>query len=101
MRAASAPAPCFGLTDLFYSADKGDQAAAVALCRGCDVAVACLTQALLRQEPDGVWGAFSAAKRALVVTELRQSVAADEEALAQLKQPETTDRNDASTSYDI
>ena len=40
-----------------------DEAAAKAICKGCEVRISCLSDALRRREPDGVWGGFTTAER--------------------------------------
>ncbi|MFA5883781.1 MAG: WhiB family transcriptional regulator [Acidimicrobiia bacterium] len=44
------------LTDLFFSEDLGDIARAKSFCAGCPVRTECLTSAMARHEPWGVWG---------------------------------------------
>lgn len=44
------------LTELFFSEDLHDIARAKHLCSGCPVRRRCLTEALQRREPWGVWG---------------------------------------------
>ncbi|HSO96857.1 MAG TPA: WhiB family transcriptional regulator [Acidimicrobiia bacterium] len=44
------------LTPLFFSEQLDDIARAKAFCAGCDVREACLTAAVNRREPWGVWG---------------------------------------------
>lgn len=44
------------LTALFFSEQLDDIAAAKSFCGGCPVQEACLTAALERREPWGVWG---------------------------------------------
>jgi WhiB family transcriptional regulator, redox-sensing transcriptional regulator len=44
------------LTGLFFSEDPGDLRLAKSVCAGCPVAEECLTAALARGEPAGVWG---------------------------------------------
>jgi WhiB family redox-sensing transcriptional regulator len=44
------------LTHLFFSEDLIDIARAKAICSKCALAVPCLSEALERQEPWGVWG---------------------------------------------
>ena len=43
-------------TELFFSEDLGDIAAAKQVCARCPVLVPCLEEALARREPCGVWG---------------------------------------------
>lgn len=47
---------CQSEPDLYFSEDPGDLRLAKALCRECPLQVACLTGALERGEPWGVWG---------------------------------------------
>jgi WhiB family redox-sensing transcriptional regulator len=47
---------CSAHPDLFFAELPGDVARAKALCRDCPVRAACLTDALDRGEPCGVWG---------------------------------------------
>jgi WhiB family redox-sensing transcriptional regulator len=44
------------LTELFFSEQLDDIAAAKAFCQACPVRVSCLDAALTRREPWGVWG---------------------------------------------
>ena len=44
------------LTHLFFAEDEFDLARAKAICGKCGLAEQCLTDALERQEPYGVWG---------------------------------------------
>jgi len=49
--------PCHvGDPDLWFAENPGDLERAKALCAGCPIRVQCLTAALERQEPWGVWG---------------------------------------------
>ena len=49
--------PCrLGDPDLWFAESPGDVEAAKALCRDCPLQRACLTGALERHEPWGVWG---------------------------------------------
>ena len=43
-------------TDLFFSEDLGDIAAAKRICAVCPVMAECLERAIRNQEPWGVWG---------------------------------------------
>jgi WhiB family redox-sensing transcriptional regulator len=43
-------------TELFFSEDLGDIAAAKRICAECPVMAACLEQAIANEEPWGVWG---------------------------------------------
>ena len=63
--AARVPAPlvvplkgarCVGLTDLMFSEDDVDIAAAVAICVDCPVSEDCLERAITNGERFGVWG---------------------------------------------
>lgn len=65
-------AACRGRTDLFYSKDQADQAAAKALCASCQLVVRCALVALRRREPAGIWGGLTSSDRELLVTELRR-----------------------------
>ena len=44
------------MTELFFSEQLDDIAAAKAFCQGCPVRLSCLQGALARREPWGVWG---------------------------------------------
>ncbi|HLI37480.1 MAG TPA: WhiB family transcriptional regulator [Streptosporangiaceae bacterium] len=48
--------PCTDDPDLFFAEAPGDVERAKAICRGCRARIACLTGALERREPWGVWG---------------------------------------------
>jgi WhiB family transcriptional regulator, redox-sensing transcriptional regulator len=48
--------PCTDEPDLFFAESPQDVEYAKDLCRGCPVRLACLTGALERREPWGVWG---------------------------------------------
>jgi WhiB family redox-sensing transcriptional regulator len=48
--------PCMDEPDLFFAESPADVETAKALCRGCPIRLACLTGALQRGEPWGVWG---------------------------------------------
>jgi len=48
--------PCSTDPDLFFAESPQDVEAAKAMCRDCAARIACLTGALERQEPWGVWG---------------------------------------------
>jgi WhiB family transcriptional regulator, redox-sensing transcriptional regulator len=48
--------PCTGDPELFFAESPQDVESAKALCRGCQARLACLSGALERQEPWGVWG---------------------------------------------
>ena len=48
--------PCMDEPDLFFAESPADVETAKALCRGCPIRIACLTGAMARGEPWGVWG---------------------------------------------
>jgi WhiB family transcriptional regulator, redox-sensing transcriptional regulator len=48
--------PCMRNPDLFFAESPEDVETAKAMCRGCTARLACLSGALERQEPWGVWG---------------------------------------------
>jgi len=48
--------PCTEDPDLFFAESPQDVETAKAMCRDCAARIACLTGALERQEPWGVWG---------------------------------------------
>src|SRR5207253_11423263 len=48
--------PCTEDPELFFAESPEDVEQAKALCRGCRARLACLTGALERREPWGVWG---------------------------------------------
>ena len=48
--------PCHRDPELFFAESPHDVEQAKALCRGCRARIACLTGALGRAEPWGVWG---------------------------------------------
>jgi WhiB family transcriptional regulator, redox-sensing transcriptional regulator len=48
--------PCTDDPDLFFAESPDDVEFAKDLCRGCPARLACLTGALQRREPWGVWG---------------------------------------------
>jgi WhiB family transcriptional regulator, redox-sensing transcriptional regulator len=48
--------PCTDDPDLFFAESPGDVECAKDLCRSCPARMACLTGALERREPWGVWG---------------------------------------------
>ena len=48
--------PCAEDPELFFAASPEDVETAKAMCRGCRARPACLTGALERREPWGVWG---------------------------------------------
>ena len=63
---------CSGCTDLFFSDDDVDQAAAKEVCRTCPLVVRCLAKAFLRREPAAVWGGMTAEERRQVLTAARR-----------------------------
>ena len=48
--------PCLRDPELFFAESPQDVEQAKALCRGCPARITCLTGALGRAEPWGVWG---------------------------------------------
>jgi WhiB family transcriptional regulator, redox-sensing transcriptional regulator len=48
--------PCRDDPELFFAESPGDVEFAKSLCRGCAARIACLTGAIERREPWGVWG---------------------------------------------
>ena len=48
--------PCRTEPDLFFAESPEDVESAKALCQGCPVRLACLSGAIERREPWGVWG---------------------------------------------
>jgi WhiB family redox-sensing transcriptional regulator len=48
--------PCTGDPELFFAESPQDVECAKALCRGCPARLACLSGAVERGEPWGVWG---------------------------------------------
>jgi WhiB family transcriptional regulator, redox-sensing transcriptional regulator len=48
--------PCTDDPDLFFAESPDDVESAKGLCHGCPARMACLTGALQRREPWGVWG---------------------------------------------
>ena len=48
--------PCTDDPELFFAESPADVEQAKAMCRGCRARMACLTGALERREPWGVWG---------------------------------------------
>jgi WhiB family redox-sensing transcriptional regulator len=48
--------PCSEDPELFFAESPSDVEQAKAMCRGCRARLACLTGALERREPWGVWG---------------------------------------------
>jgi WhiB family redox-sensing transcriptional regulator len=60
------------LTHLFFSEDLIDIARAKAICSKCTQAVACLAEALGREEPWGVWGGQLLVNGAIVANKRRR-----------------------------
>lgn len=54
-------ARCADQTDLMYDPERRTEAAHT--CRGCPVRVNCLVDALVRHEPDGIWGGLDPVQR--------------------------------------
>jgi len=52
----AADLPCVEEPDLFFAESPADVETAKALCRGCPIRIACLSGAMERREPWGVWG---------------------------------------------
>jgi WhiB family redox-sensing transcriptional regulator len=52
----AADLPCADEPDLFFAESPADVETAKALCRGCAIRIACLSGAIARREPWGVWG---------------------------------------------
>jgi len=48
--------PCMDDPELFFAESPADVECAKALCRGCPARIACLSGAVERGEPWGVWG---------------------------------------------
>ena len=48
--------PCTDDPDLFFAESPADVESAKALCRGCAARLTCLSGAIERKEPWGVWG---------------------------------------------
>ena len=48
--------PCTKNAELFFAESPQEVEQAKAMCRGCRASIACLTGALERREPWGVWG---------------------------------------------
>ena len=55
-RTAGADPPCTQDPELFFAESPQDVEQAKAMCRDCRARIACLTGALERREPWGVWG---------------------------------------------
>ena len=55
-RAGKLHTPCMDDPDLFFAELPADVETAKALCRGCAIRLACLSGAMERREPWGVWG---------------------------------------------
>jgi len=56
MMFVNGPGPVRLDLELFFAESPQDVEQAKALCRGCPVRIACLTGALGRREPWGIWG---------------------------------------------
>ena len=57
-------ANCIGADpDIFFPEDNESSDAAKAICRACDVQVECLTDALNRNETEGIWGGLTPRQR--------------------------------------
>jgi WhiB family redox-sensing transcriptional regulator len=57
-------AACRGLdTNVFFSDDEADKAAAKATCAECPVRAACLEFALASRQHDGIWGGLDELER--------------------------------------
>jgi WhiB family redox-sensing transcriptional regulator len=57
-------ASCLGLEpDMFFPGPWEDPSPAKAVCAGCPVRQECLSAALARREPDGIWGGLTATER--------------------------------------
>ena len=56
-------AECAGGRDLFYPGPGDSQAEAKTICRTCPVQHECLTYALEKPEPYGIWGGLSERER--------------------------------------
>jgi WhiB family redox-sensing transcriptional regulator len=70
-------AACRGANaDLFFPSADEDDSAAVAICRGCQVRLACLSFALERGERYGIWGGTNEKERARMTPEERERVLA-------------------------
>ena len=54
--ARNAQLPCTDDPELFFAESPGDVETAKALCVGCAARLACLSGAMERREPWGVWG---------------------------------------------
>jgi WhiB family transcriptional regulator, redox-sensing transcriptional regulator len=54
--AAAYALPCTDDPDLFFAESPDDVELAKSICRGCPVQASCLTGAIERREPWGVWG---------------------------------------------
>ena len=51
--------PCSGEPDLWFAEEPDDLERAKSMCAGCPIRLQCLTAALDRAEPWGVWGGES------------------------------------------
>lgn len=74
-------AKCKGLTKTYYSNGPVDEIVAKAKCRICPVKNACLSEALLRREREGIWGGMNERERRKLVAHIR--VLGDIEVLAE------------------
>ena len=59
---------CGADPDLFFAESPEDVNRAKELCRGCPARIACLTAALERGEPCGVWGGELLLRGAIIAT---------------------------------
>jgi WhiB family redox-sensing transcriptional regulator len=67
-------ARCRGVDpEIFHPAPEDDGAEAKAICALCPVREACLEDALMRREKDGVWGGLTARERRRVIRQRRKS----------------------------
>ena len=55
--------PCFGHVRTMYGEGAASEAAAKAICAGCDRTAECLDEALTRNDKFGVWGGLTAEER--------------------------------------
>lgn len=61
---------CVGETDLMFSDEPSDKARARGLCSTCPVRKPCLAEALLRREPEGIWGGLDENQRRMLMKQL-------------------------------
>src|SRR5579871_4971588 len=61
--------PCAGKLDLFFSGVAADQAAAKAICAGCDQATRCFELGVAYGAQAGIWGGVDFANRRAVKRE--------------------------------